>query len=99
MGYFKELYNGELQRPFKDIAIIDRNEIYQQPVTFVIERTRNSFAKYNLKVKGLNGIKYYKGKSKGFKHVIYTMDENPIFNIEDNNVGNIRKKYISWKTQ
>jgi len=97
MGYFKELLNRELQRPSKDIAIIDRNEVYQQSVRFIIERTKNSFAKYNLKVKGTNGIKYYKGKSKLYKHVIYTIGEEPIFNIEDCNVNNIRKNIYLGK--
>jgi len=87
MGYFKNLYFGQVQAPNTNIAVIDSKSVYQQPVNLFIEKAKNDFAKYNLKVKDSNGVKQFKGKSKIEKQTIYTMDEKPIFTLKNSNLS------------
>ncbi|KAG4084808.1 hypothetical protein H8356DRAFT_1742888 [Neocallimastix lanati (nom. inval.)] len=97
MGYFKELYHMPIQRPEKDIAVIDRNQVYQKSVGLVIERTKLKLSKFNLKIKGTNGIKYFNGQSNGLKHTIYNLEKAPIFNIDEWNLGKYRKNIYLGK--
>jgi len=95
MGYYDELNNKTVMRPMVDIAVVDSKYIYQQPVIVMLENTKNVFAKFNLKVKGTNGVKYFKGKTKPNKKVIYTLEGQPIVNIADSKDG---KKVFLGKT-
>lgn len=96
MGYFDELNNKVLLRPIEDVAIVDRKYVYQQSVVVMLESAKNVFAKFDLKVKGTDGVKYFKGKSKSNKKVIYTLEGEPIVNIANAKHG---KKVYLGKTE
>jgi uncharacterized membrane protein YgcG len=91
MGYFKELYDKPIQPPTREFAVVGRKYISQSPKEYILERAKSSFAKYNLKVKGTDGIKYYKGKHKPSSSVICTLDNVPLLKIKESQEKKIRK--------
>jgi len=91
MGYFKELYEKPVQKPTNQVAVIDRKYICQEPKQFILERAKSSFAKYNLKVKGADGVKYYKGKCTEFIFDIYNLKNTRLLRIQESSQKEIRK--------
>jgi len=87
MGYFQDLLQKPIQPPYLMIPIVDNQYVYQQNVNLTIERPRNLFAKFNIKIKGLDGVKYFKGKNKYKRKTIYSLDDKPIVTIADASNG------------
>ncbi|ORX79915.1 hypothetical protein BCR32DRAFT_28764, partial [Anaeromyces robustus] len=87
MGYFQDLLQKPIQPPYLMIPIVDNQYVYQQNVNLTIERPSNIFAKFNIKIKGLDGVKYFKGKNKLRRKTIYTLDDKPIVTIADASNG------------
>jgi len=83
MGYYDKLKDSQIQNPNEEVAVVDRKYIFPNSVVVTLEHARNFLAKFNLKVKGTDGVKYFKGKSKSNKKVIYSLEEKPIVNIAD----------------
>jgi len=98
MSFFKELYDKEIQRPSKDIAIINNNEISQKSEIFIIEKNKKLISRYDLVIKSsYYNKKCYKVQNGYIKHSMCTMDGKSVLNISEDADKNVKRKVYLGK--
>ena len=101
MGYFKELYDKQVQRPSDDIAVIDINQVSKDHQQLILKRKNGIFSSYNLKIKTNQGKKVYKGirEYSGTKYKICNLDNTVNFSIIECKDKEVRKKVYLGKNK
>jgi len=96
MGYYGDQTKKELEKPPKEIAVVDPAFVFKAPIMLYMEHHGITTPKYIFK--GIDGKTYFTGKDSLTKCILYDSTDAPLVNIRTSLSGNY-KVYLKDKKE